>query len=214
MSTSDSPVLPTPSTAITPSPAAPSPNAGLAAYVQQAVAALDAIEVALGANPPLSGSQKLHAAKLRKGGEKAIGQIGSLATQHQLAPPALPSSVMVAQLERAQLLRPLAARLAAFTKHVDDLVFTAQGTSWSMALQLYALLQRRAIVDSELAAALQPVADLFAYRHPSTKAPVGSPTKPQRRAVAEAKRVLGTVAGGRLANESGPAGSGSAGAKP
>jgi hypothetical protein len=190
-------VDPAPSPAPSPTP---DPNAALEAYVQQTVQALDALEQALGADPPLSPKDKLHAPKLRKGGAKTVSQIGSLATQNQLESAALPVAVMLGLLCKADALRPLAARLAAFTTHVADQIFAAQSSAWDMAMQYYALLQRRARAEAELAAALEPIAQFFAYRHPSKKAPVGSPTKRQRRAAAKAKRTLKTVAGGKLAN--------------
>jgi hypothetical protein len=72
-------------------------------------------------------------------------------------------------------------------------------------MQYYALLQRRASTDAELAKALQPISQFFAYRHPSTKHPVGSPTKKQVRAAKKAQKTLDTVAGGRLAPGAAPA---------
>lgn len=178
----------------------PDPNTALEAYVQQTVADLDTVEAGLGGDPPLTPVEKRHAAKLRKGGDKVVAQIGDLATQHQLESPALQVSVMLALMGKAQALQPLADRLAAFVKHVTDVIFSAQSAAWVMAMQYYALLQRRAATDAELAKALQPTAQVFAYRHPSKKAPVGSPTKRQRKAVAKAKRTLSTVAGGKLAS--------------
>jgi hypothetical protein len=191
---------PTPAPA-SPPPAPPDPNAALEAYVQQTVTDLDTVEAGLGGDPPLTPAEKRHAAKLRKGGDKVVGQIGDLATQHQLESPALQVSVMLALMGKAHALQPLADRLAAFVKHVTDVIFSAQSAAWVMAMQYYALLQRRAATDAELAKALQPIAQLFAYRHPSKKAPVGSPTKRQRKAVAKAKKALKTVAGGKLAGQ-------------
>jgi hypothetical protein len=78
-------------------------------------------------------------------------------------------------------------------------VFSARTEAWDMALQYYSLLQRRALNDAELTTALEPVTQFFAYRHPSVKPPVGSPTRRQRKAVAKATRTLKKVAGGKLA---------------
>jgi hypothetical protein len=189
---------PVPSPSPSPSPA-PDPNAALAAYVQQTVATLDTLEAGLGADPPLTPKDKRHAAKLRKGGDKAVAQIGNLATQNQLESPALQVAVMLALMGKAKALQPLADRVAAFVKHVTDVIFSAQSVSWGMAMQYYALLQRRAATDAELANQLDPVTQFFAYRHPSKKAPVGSPTKAQRKAVTKAKRTLTTIGIGRLA---------------
>ena len=88
-------------------------------------------------------------------------------------------------------------------KHVDDVIFTADSQAWGAAMQFYALLQRRARIDSELAAALAPVTAFLAYRHPSQKAP-GSPTKPQQRAMNKAIRTLKEKAPNLLASASPP----------
>ncbi len=170
-------------------PAPPDPNAGLAAYVQQTVTSLDAIEVGLGSDPPLTPTQKRHAAKLRKGGESILARIGSLAQQHQLEAPALSVAQMNAALARAQTLQPLASRIAALQRHLGDVMFKAESDAVVIGLTLYALLQRAGSNDAELLTALQPVAAFFAYRHPSTKAP-GTPNKRTRKATTKALDTL------------------------
>jgi hypothetical protein len=195
------PPAPTPTPAPSPTP---DPNVALAAYVQQTVATLDGVEAQLGSDPPLTPKDKRHAAKMRKGGANAVSTIGNLATQNQLESPALQVAAMMTLLGKAQALQPLVDRLAEFVKHVGDLIFSAQSQSWEMAMQYYALLQRRAVADAELAKSLQPVAQFFAYRHPSVKKPVGSPTTKQVNAAKKAKRTLAKVAGGKLADISVP----------
>jgi hypothetical protein len=167
----------------------PDPNAALAQYVQQAVASLDAVEVGLGADPALTPAQKRHAAKLRKGGAAILAQIGNLAQQQQLESPALNVSDMTAALDRAEALQPLANRVAAFAKHIADVIFTSQNDAVVKGSQLYALLQRRTGADAELATAMQPITAFFAYRHKTTK-PLGTPTKPQQKATAKAVKTL------------------------
>lgn len=199
-----SPPVASPSVASSPSPSpSPSssssdPNAALAAFAQQAIATLDSVEVGLGADPPLTATDKRHAAKMRKGGDKAIQQIAAMAQQNQLESPALETATMLDALGKADALQPLANRVAAFTKHIGDVIFSAQSAAWVIAMQFYALLQRRASTDAELQKALQPVSQFFAYRHPSAKKPVGSPTKRQVKAVKKAQHTLDTVAGGKL----------------
>jgi hypothetical protein len=185
--------------AATPPPASPPiPNVALAAYVQQAVTMFDSLEQALGADPALTPVQKRHSSKMRKGGQPIVLQIGNLVQQHGLESPALPVSAMVEEVDKVEALQPLADRLAAFLKHVNDLIFTADSAAWTDALQLYALLQRRATTDTELAASLAPITQFFAYRHPSTKQP-GSPTKRQRQATAKALKTLKQTAPDKLA---------------
>jgi hypothetical protein len=185
-------------------PAAASPpitNAALAAYVQQAVALFDSLEQGLGADPALTPTQKRHSSKMRKGGQSIALQIGNLVDQHGLESPALPVSDITGAIGRVQALQPLANRVSAFLKHVNDIVFTAESTAWVDALQLYALLQRRASTDTELATSLAPITQFFAYRHPSTKKP-GAPTKRQRKATAKAVKTLKQTAPDKLAQPS------------
>ncbi len=92
---------------------------------------------------------------------------------------------MSASLGKAAALQPLVNRVAAFQKHVQDIVFTAQSQTVVLGLQLYALLRKRAAANTELTAALAPATTFFAYRHPSTKAP-GTLTKPQKKATTKA----------------------------
>jgi hypothetical protein len=193
------PQPPAPPPAPPPNPPSPTPdpNAALAAYVQQAIGALDQAEIGLGADPALSPAQKRHAAKLRKGGEQAAQQIGNLAKQRGLESQALQVDAMTEALGKAQTLLPLANRLVSFTKHVEDVVFVAESLAWEIAMQFYALLQRRALTDAELAKALDPVTKFFAYRHRSGK--TTGPTKRQRRAASKAVRTLANVAPEKLA---------------
>jgi hypothetical protein len=166
----------------------PDPNAALQQYVQQTVSSLDAVEVSLGGDPPLSPAQKRHAAKLRKGGAVVLAQLGNLATQQQLESPSLQVSDMTVSLGKAQALQPLADRLAAFSKHVNDVIFISQSSALVIGQQFYALLQRRAKADSELAAALAPVMAFFA-RRPVAKTP-GELTKAQKKATTKAMKTV------------------------
>jgi len=109
---------------------------------------------------------------------------------------------MTAALGKASALQPLANRVAAFGKHIEDVIFMAQGQAVVLGLQLYALMQKRAASDVELATAMMPVTSFFAYRHPSTKAP-GTPTKRQKRATAKAVKTLKKTAPGMLQQQGG-----------
>jgi hypothetical protein len=195
---SPSPLPPSPQPTPTP---APDPNAALKVAVQQALAALDTAEAALNiSDPPLTSKQKRHAAKLRKGGEKYVVQIGGFAKQYQLETAAMQVDTMLAVLGQADALQPLADALTTFAKHVGDSIFAAQSQAWDEAMQYYSLLKRRAKSSGDLANSLQPITDFLAYRHPSTKAPKGSPTKRQVNAVKKAQQTIATVAAGKLAN--------------
>jgi hypothetical protein len=177
---------PAPAPVPTPTPA--DPNAALEQYVQQTIAQLDADEVELGNDPALTPAQKRHALKFRKGGDKIIAQIGNLAQQQQLESPALNVSDMLATLGKAQALQPLSDRVAAFAKHIGDVLFKAESDSLAMAQQFYALLQRRALTDAELATSMAPVVAFFARK--SKPQALGTPTKPQKKATAKAVKTL------------------------
>src|SRR5262249_27477551 len=127
------PVIDTPAPA--PASPPPDPNAALALLVAQAVAQLDAIEAQLGGEPTISPATKRHAQRMRKGGANVVEEIATLATQHQLESPAMQVAPMQQNAARASALQPLAKRLAAFGKHVDDLVSEAQSEAWETALQ-------------------------------------------------------------------------------
>ena len=173
-------------------PAAPpptDPNAALAAVVQQAVAQLDAIEATLGSDPPLTPTQKRHSLRMRKGGAQILAIIATLATQHDLESGAMQVAPMTAEAGKASALQPLANRLTPLVQLVNDLIFAAQSSAWETGMQFYALLHRRAVSDAQLASALQPVTQFFAYRHPTVKAP-GTPTKPQKKATKKAVATL------------------------
>ncbi len=219
--TSSNPVVPPPvapmpqavpppvATAPAPAATAPDPNAALEQYVQQTVTQLDLVEVGLGDDPTLTPAQKRHALKFRKGGDKIIGQIGNLAQQQQLDSPGLNVADMLATLGKAQALQPLFDRVAAFAKHVDDVVFKAGSDSLSMAQQFYALLQRRALTDGELATAMAPVVVFFA-RKPVPKA-AGALTKPQKKATKKAVNTLKKNAPQMLQDGAAAAGTATAG---
>jgi hypothetical protein len=173
-------------------PAAPpptDPNAALASIVQTAISQLDAIESTLGSDPALSATEKRHAARMRKGGAPILATIAALTTQNQLESPAMQVAPMTAEAGKASALQPLSSRLAALSKHVNDLIFVAQSTAWESGMQFYALLQRRAASDSELETALQPVTEFFASRHRTAKAP-GTLSKPQKKATKKAQATL------------------------
>jgi len=209
------PAAPPATAPATPPPAAPAtdPNAALAQYVQKTVAQLDTVEVGLGADPALTPTEKRHALKFRKGGENVVAQIGNLARQQQLESPALNADDMMAMLGKAEALQPLSNRVAAFQKHIDDVIFTSRSASLSLAQQFYALLQRRSLTDNELKVAMAPVVAFFA-RKPVPKE-AGELTKPQKKATKKAIDTLkknapemlqgGAAAAGQTAGASAPA---------
>ncbi len=94
-----------------------------------------------------------------------------------------------AQASRAAAFAPALARLQKLEKRMSDEQFVAQNGAWTMGLQFYALMQRRATTDGALAASLAPITSFFNYRHDSTK-----PTKLETRANAKLRDAQRLVA--------------------
>jgi hypothetical protein len=131
---------------------------------------LDHVEASLGPQPPqLTGAQKRRAAKPRKGAEKMLVSLAPIVQQHGLDSASLNAEEMLERLSDAEALAPLQARLLKILKRVEDELFTAQGDAWEMGLQLYTLLKRRSRTDGQVAANIEPIRSLFAYRHRSAK---------------------------------------------
>ena len=175
----------TPPASPPPAPA-PSPSVqALTAIAAQFVTQLDSMESQLGADAPLTPAEKRHSARMRKAGAPIVGTLANLARQHQVASPGLNVDDMEQLVAKASALQPLADRLAAFHNHILDLVFFAQSEAWDTALQTYALLQRKAGSDRDLASALEPVTLFFAKRK-KAPAPPGTPNKRTRKALSKA----------------------------
>jgi hypothetical protein len=162
------------------SPAVPAND--LETAVTQAIGQLSAIEASLGTAPPITAADKRRSTKMRKGGEAIAATIGALAQQHQAELPSIQVAPMMVALAKVETLQPLVTSVTSFAQRLDDSVFSAQSAAWTIALELYATLQRMAATSGALASALAPVTDFMAYRHPTPREP-GQPTKPQQRAL-------------------------------
>ena len=146
-------------------------------------------EASLGSEPlSLTALEKRHAAKFRKGGDKVVQTVGSLAEQHGMDSASLDSATMLARLDDARALAPLRKRVERVLKRLDDMIFHAHADSWRAALEFYALMQRRATTDGDLAVGLASVESFFASR--SRAASAGKPTKRQRQREAKARAAL------------------------
>jgi hypothetical protein len=167
MSTKTTTTASAPATTTTAAPTTASPSVGLSALVAQLSAALDAAEAQLGPDAPAyTSGEKKRTAKPRKGSDKVVAQLAPIVDQYKLNSDSLNTTQMLAQYTLAQTLLPLQIRLQKVTKRVDDEVFDAQTGSWTMALQLYSLLARRAKTDGNVAASIAPLVKTFSYRHP------------------------------------------------
>jgi hypothetical protein len=150
---------------------------------------LDTAEAQLGPEPVLTtATQKRRVSKPRKGFEKVLGMIAPVVTQHQLESPSLNVTGMLQRSDTAQQLMPLQTRLSKISSRVGNEAFNAQTDAWSMGLQFYSLLKRRAKGDGELAKTIEPLAKVFSYRHPAVKATKA--LKVQTRAKAKLKEAM------------------------
>lgn len=159
-------------------------NVGLTKLVSELIKLLDKSEARLGpVSPGVTNTQKKRLSKPRRGSDKIVSAIAPIVQQYGLDSATLHSGEMIARHTDAQTLLPLQQRLEKILKRVNDEVFAAESASWDMALQFYALLQRRGASDGDVANSIAPVASLFAYRHPSVLA--AHPKKMQTRAKAK-----------------------------
>jgi hypothetical protein len=181
-------------------------GADLVRIFESVTASLDDVEASLGSTPPdLTAVHKRRAAKPRKGATPMLLALAEVVQQHGLDSSALSADRMVSRLGDAATLRPLQSRLEAILKRVEDELFNAQGEAWELGLQFYSLVKRRAKTDGELAANIEPMRSLFAYRHGLTKKE--RPTKVQTRAKARLESALSLAAKHEIApnGESHPA---------
>jgi hypothetical protein len=145
-------------------------NPSLADVVAQANSQLDDTEAKLGAQAPqLTAADKRRSVKFRKGAERIIPALATLLRSAGIDTTGLSVDQMTSDLQRAQTLQPLQARLQSMSKRVDDEVFTAQTSSLSTATSGYALLQHMSKRNGDIAKQLEPISDFFAYRNPNTE---------------------------------------------
>jgi len=160
------------------------PNVGLTKFAEALSASIDKAEAMLGPDTlSLTPDEKRRTARQRKGGERVIQSIAEIAKAHGLDSPSLSSTSMLQSLEKSTTLGSALARIEKLQKRLSDEQFVAQNGAWSMALQFYAMLQRRATTDGTLAASLDPINTFFNYRHDSVTSE--KPTKLQTRANAK-----------------------------
>jgi hypothetical protein len=171
-----------PSTTSLATPSSSNVKIDIALVVGQAMSQIAAIEAALGPAPALTAADKRHMTKMRKGGVTQAQTIVTIAGQHQVELPSVQLEPIITALDEAAALRPLVSCVTAFAKQLDDMVFQAESTAWSGALQAYGLLKLTAAHDGTLATSLEPVSNFMAYRYPTPRQP-GEPTKPQKRAL-------------------------------
>jgi hypothetical protein len=170
----------------------PGPIVIITKAIDHMASSADNLEEALGpATRVMTPDYKRRALRIRKGAHLVTQTIATLARSYGLDSTALHSDQMLALVQKAGTLSAAEARITKLLKRVSDERYLASADAWDQALQFYALLQRRALSDGQLAQNLSSIEDFFAYRHGSVEAK--KPTKLQTRAkkkLAQAERLV------------------------
>ena len=146
-------------------------GAALMAFVAQSKSKLDEVEAKLGTEAPqLTADDKRRTAKLRKGADRIVAHLGVVLTSAGIDAAGLSVDQMLSDLERAQTLEELQRRIDSLSKRVSDEVFAARASSWTTAMAGYAVLQRLAKKNGDVATQIEPVVTFFAYRTPAVLA--------------------------------------------
>jgi hypothetical protein len=138
------------------------------ALIEDATARLERVEV----GPPIDKKRTL---KPRVGWEPVVGRVCYLARNANLVPPGISLEEMSTRAAQASALQPLETALVKLTERVSSARFAAGSDAWTGALKLYALLQRCAVGDPDIATGLAPVTEYFAHRRRVRPAKVVTP---------------------------------------
>jgi hypothetical protein len=139
----------------------------------------------------LTPADKRGGLRLRRGGERVMQHIFDLVKIYKLDSEGLHSDKMMAHMQQLDDLSPLETLLAKLATRVADERFLAGTDAWQMALQFYALLQRLALTNRQVAESIAPLEAFFARRNKAVLAT--KPTKLQTRAtrkLAHAERLV------------------------
>jgi hypothetical protein len=136
--------------------------------VANAVTVLQQLVVDLGLPEPkpLTANQRKQVTRSRKGSEKVIPTLATLAGKYGIEIAQQPTAAMSSAAELAAQLDPLQKQLVALTTLVSENASNAASDSWSTATTLYSVLKRISKRDVKLQKQLAPAAEFFAYRHP------------------------------------------------
>jgi hypothetical protein len=159
-------------TAATPTASTPaSAPTSFADRVTAAVAAIAQARSLLGLDGDvLSRTEISRAVKFKKGGEQFIPTLANLSAQYGVEVPSRPTADMTASMQRATELEPARAAISALSTIVDGAYFNSRSGTWATATSLYSMLKKGSKRDPKLAAALSPLQEYFASRHPTAVA--------------------------------------------
>jgi hypothetical protein len=171
------------------------PSAALTQAAADLAACAAEIENVLGPEAAAALLDKRRSVRMRKGGERVVGVIGGLVKIYGLDSKGLHSDTMVEAMSTASELAPIEATLTRLLARVSNARFQAHSTAYDTMLQFYALLQRRALNDGQVAESIAPIEEFFSYRHNAVLA--NKPTKAQTKANAKLAHAQKLVARAR-----------------
>ena len=156
--------------------------------VTNAVEALKQLATDLGLPKPapLTANQRRQVTRSRKGAEMVIPTLATLAKEYGVTLPQQSTEEMLSNAELAAQLDPLLKQLVSFLATVTENQANAKSASWSTATTLYSVLKRMSHRSVELGKQIAPVAEFFAYRHPSVRA--DHPKQKSKKAALAAKK--------------------------
>lgn len=125
----------------------------------------------------LDAQQRKQAPKPRTGAEPKVRMIARLAVKYGVDSTDTPVDGMLADLELADRVTPVAQAAALLAETYDDTRLQAEAEYWHAATALYALLRDRARNNQELAKELEDVSQFFALGKRRPKTPAPSPAK-------------------------------------
>ena len=132
-----------------------------------AVAAISQARTLLDLPDPSSVTEMKRSTKLKKGGETQVPKLVSLGTTYNVSVPSRPTATMIEQLAHATQLEPAKAAIEELALIVNGSYFNSRSETWATATSLYSMLKKGSTREPKLAAALGPMQEYFAYRHPS-----------------------------------------------
>lgn len=136
------------------------------AQIKQALAELDVLASLLGAHAvPLTIEDRRRVLKMRPGGAQYVPTVLGLVERYGLTIPGVDSAEAKADMQLAESLRPLVARLRALAQLVEDTILRAQGRAWQSATTAYTMLARLVGRFPALQSELDPMASFLASRH-------------------------------------------------
>jgi hypothetical protein len=173
--------------------ATPPASLSFADRVTRAVAAIQEAQTLLNLDGMMpSATAVKHSVKFKKGGEPVVQALASLSSTYGVEVPSRPTADMTASLELATQLEPARAAIGLLSSVVDGAYSASRSSSWTTATSLYSMLKKGGQREPKLAAAIAPLQEYFAYRHPlvAEQHPKRSPTAKVEKAQAAAQKKI------------------------